>query len=80
MPRYDGIVQVFLFQFLFVLKTKKKKKKRLSQDTILFWIRLIIAHAHESANVEGCRAVRVKAHKAQEIGRVLLLCSRRTLQ
>ena len=55
---------------LFVSTTKRKK--RVSQNTILFWIRLVISQAYGSASEEGRRLFRVKAHEVRKIAISLL--------
>ena len=42
------------------------------RNTILFWIRSVIALAYESATDEDCREGKAKAHKARKIGIPLL--------
>ena len=55
---------------LFISMTKRKK--RLSQGTISFRIRSVIAHAYKSAIDENCRAVKVKVDKVHKIGTLFL--------
>ena len=49
-----------------------KRKDWVSQNSISFWIRLLISHAYLSATNENCKAVKVKAHEVQKIGTSLL--------
>ena len=58
------------FSSLFISVTKRKKQ--VSHDTILFWIRLVICHAYESASYYECRLVRVMAHGVRKIAISLL--------
>ena len=45
---------------LFILVTMKKK--RVSQSTISFWIRTVIAQGHGSFSDDGSRTVKVRVH------------------
>ena len=50
---------------LFILTTKKKQ---VSQNTILYWIRSVIAHASDMANDDYCRPVKVQVHEVCKTG------------
>ena len=50
-----------------LLVSMTKRKKRVSQNTVLFWIRLFISHSDRCATDDNCRSIKVNAQEVWKV-------------